>query len=457
MKAEASILLASFALYACKDTVTEQGFLVKVSNSDNVSGIVQLRASVSSETDPRDRNKDLLFPATATGKTIDFDTSFSFTISANRSGNVDLIVEGLNSQASVVAHAIETSMALRAGNFPSVVLALKAGGVRPCDIYAAGKTPCVAAHSTVRALFGAYSGSLYQVRRDLDNATQDIAVLPLVGLADADSQNLFCESTSCVITKVYDQSGNGNHLEYQGAGSSIGGLDDPASATGESVMVAGRKAYSLYLKPGNSYWVDGSAKGVPTANAPESIYMVTSGTHASDVCCFDYGNSEIDRSVGGAGSIDAIYFGTICWWKACSGTGPWVQADFEGGIYPGGSKAWNPNQVALTSPFVIAMLKNNGTTSFALKGGDAQSGSLDTVYKGLLPAGYGPMKKQGALVLGSGGDCCSVNRSYSEGTFYEGAVVAGYATDATDDLVHENIRAAGYTGIATRTSFGTQD
>jgi non-reducing end alpha-L-arabinofuranosidase len=457
MKAEASILLASFALYACRDTVTEQGFLVKVSNPDHVPGIVQLRASVSSQTDPRDHNKNLLFPATATDKTIDFDTSFSFTISADRSGDVDIIVEGLSSQAIVVAHAMTTSVSLEAGKFPSVNLLLKAGAARPCDIYAAGKTPCVAAHSTVRALFGAYSGSLYQVRRDLDNTFQDIAALPLVGVADADSQNQFCKNTICVITKVYDQSGNGNHLGYQGPGSTIGGLDDPASATGESVMVAGHKAYSLYLKPGNSYWVDGSAKGVPKGNAAESIYMVTSGTHTSEVCCFDYGNSETDRIGGGAGSMDAIYFGTNCWWKACSGTGPWVQADFEEGIYPGGSKDWNPNQKALTSPFVTAMLKNNGTTSFALKGGDAQSGSLDTLYDGTLPAGYGPMKKQGAIVLGSGGNCCSVVRSYSEGTFYEGAIVAGYATEATDNVVRENIRAAGYTGIATRTTFGAQE
>ena len=38
-------------------------------------------------------------------------------------------------------------------------------GQRPCDIYAAGNTPCIAAHSTVRALFGAFSGALYQVKR----------------------------------------------------------------------------------------------------------------------------------------------------------------------------------------------------------------------------------------------------------------------------------------------------
>ena len=33
----------------------------------------------------------------------------------------------------------------------------------PCDIYASGGTPCVAAHSTTRALYASYSGSLYQV------------------------------------------------------------------------------------------------------------------------------------------------------------------------------------------------------------------------------------------------------------------------------------------------------
>src|SRR5437879_1531990 len=44
----------------------------------------------------------------------------------------------------------------------------------PCDIYAAGGTPCVAAHSTTRALFAAYSGSLYQVRRSSDSATMNI-------------------------------------------------------------------------------------------------------------------------------------------------------------------------------------------------------------------------------------------------------------------------------------------
>jgi hypothetical protein len=40
----------------------------------------------------------------------------------------------------------------------------QAAGTLPCDIYGAAGTPCVAAHSTTRALFGADNGSLYQVR-----------------------------------------------------------------------------------------------------------------------------------------------------------------------------------------------------------------------------------------------------------------------------------------------------
>src|SRR2546430_14586911 len=32
----------------------------------------------------------------------------------------------------------------------------------PCDAFAAGGGPCVAAHSTVRALYSAYNGPLYQ-------------------------------------------------------------------------------------------------------------------------------------------------------------------------------------------------------------------------------------------------------------------------------------------------------
>ena len=50
------------------------------------------------------------------------------------------------------------------------------------------------------------------------------------------------------------------------------------------------------------------------------------------------------------------------------------------------------------------------------------------------------MKKQGAIVLGVGGD----NSDAAIGSFFEGAIASGYSTDATDDAVQANIVAAGY-------------
>jgi len=54
------------------------------------------------------------------------------------------------------------------------------------------------------------------------------------------------------------------------------------------------------------------------------------------------------------------------------------------------------------------------------------------------------MKKQGSIVLGSGGDCCYSNNTLSQGTFYEGAIVSGYPSDATDTAIQTNIVAAKY-------------
>ncbi|GAA2734311.1 hypothetical protein GCM10010360_25320 [Streptomyces nogalater] len=87
-----------------------------------------------------------------------------------------------------------------------------AAGSLPCGLYAAGGTPGVAAHSTTRALYSAYSSRLSQVKRAADGATRDIAALGAGGYADAAAQDSFCVGTRCLITVVYDQSGRGNHL-----------------------------------------------------------------------------------------------------------------------------------------------------------------------------------------------------------------------------------------------------
>src|SRR5664280_1231031 len=92
----------------------------------------------------------------------------------------------------------------------------------PCDIYTAAGDPCVAAHSTTRALYASYNGPLYQVKRQPDGKTLDIGIVQPVaspapdggGYADAAAQDAFCANAICVINLIYDQSGKGNHL-YQ--------------------------------------------------------------------------------------------------------------------------------------------------------------------------------------------------------------------------------------------------
>src|SRR5258707_3033010 len=108
----------------------------------------------------------------------------------------------------------------------------------PCDIYSYGGTPCVAAHSTTRALYSAFSGSLYQVRR-ADGKTADIRPLFVGGVANAADQDNFCSGSRCLITIIYDQSGKGNHLTqappggFKGPGP--GGFDNLAIANAAPV------------------------------------------------------------------------------------------------------------------------------------------------------------------------------------------------------------------------------
>jgi hypothetical protein len=321
-----------------------------------------------------------------------------------------------------------------------------ATGTLPCDIYAAASNKCVAAHSTIRALFGSFSGSLYQVKRASDSTTKDIPVLSPGGFANSAAQDSFCTGTTCTITKVYDQSGNGNFVEAETPDSSVVGHSGQtaASATAESLSVGGNKVYSLYTKTSQAYWRDGSKSGVPTGAAPQGIYIVTSGKHFNSGCCYDYGNGETSRTYVPGASMDALYFGNSTTWGSGNGTGPWVMADLEGGVFSGASATKNNNLMSQTSTYVTAIEKNNGTTEMELKAADATTGTLNTYYKGALPGGKNPMQKQGAIVLGSGGDCCYSNNNASQGTFYEGAIVAGYPSDATDEAVHMNIVNAGY-------------
>src|SRR5437762_7952032 len=136
----------------------------------------------------------------------------------------------------------------------------------PCDIYGAAGTPCVAAHSTTRALYAAYNGPLYKLKRMSDGRTLDIGVVQPVdlpssdagGYANAAAQDAFCVNTLCVINRIYDQSGKGNHLAQGPPGPSFpgpakGAFDTQPIADMAPITIGGHKAYGVFIMPGMGF------------------------------------------------------------------------------------------------------------------------------------------------------------------------------------------------------------
>ena len=328
----------------------------------------------------------------------------------------------------------------------------------PCDLYGAAGTPCVTAHSTTRALSASYNGPLYQVKRQSDGKTLDVGVVqpsdrPVPdagGYANAAAQDGFCANTICVINVIYDQSGKGNHL-YQAPpgplfpGPAKGAFDTQPIADMAPITIGGHKAYGVYIMPGMGFR-NNNARDIAINDEPEGIYYVIDGTHYDSGCCFDYGNSSTNGRAVGTGTMETTYFGTATAWGSGAGPGPWIMADMEAGLFSGYNAKQNPGSPTIDSwRFVTAVVNGGGGNKWDLRGGNAQKGGLTTFYSGIRPGSqtndaYFPMHKQGAVLLGTGGD----NGNGSAGTFYEGVMTIGYPTEATTDAVQANIVAARY-------------
>jgi hypothetical protein len=139
--------------------------------------------------------------------------------------------------------------------------------------------------------------------------------------------------------------------------------------------------------------------------------------------------------------MEAIYYGDNTIWGSGAGSGPWIMADLENGLFSGANVKQNTGDPTITNRFVTAVIKG-GPNKWAIRGGNGASGALSTYYNGVRPNanGYNPMSKEGAIILGIGGD----NSISGQGTFYEGVMTTGYPSDATENSVQNNIVAAKY-------------
>jgi hypothetical protein len=328
--------------------------------------------------------------------------------------------------------AVVSPMATGPGSTPGTTMG-------PCDIYAADGGPCVAAHSTVRALYGAYNGPLYQVRK-ADCTSMDIGVVAPGGLAKSADQDTFCGTDACTISIIYDQSPRGNHLTKAPPSMVKPSVTNESNAKALPTMLGANKVYGVRIVPGGGYR-NNAATGTAEGDAPETEYMVVGGEFYNGGCCFDYGNMERNSRNNHEGTMEAVYFGTCTIWGKGAGSGPWVMGDLEDGLWAGNISPYEMN-TPVTHKFVVGVVKGDSMSAanpnghWTIKVGNAQSGTLTMPFDGPRPnARYNPMRKEGAIGLGTGGD----GSSGAQGNFFEGVMTAAYASNAADDAVQANI------------------
>jgi hypothetical protein len=314
----------------------------------------------------------------------------------------------------------------------------------------------VAAHSTTRALYASYNGPLYQVLRQSDGRRLDIGVVQPVaspvpdagGYANAAAQDAFCADTYCWITRIYDQSPQHNDLVQAPrggfSGPAMGGFNNLPIADMAPITIMGHKAYGVFIAPGMGLRQN-DAKATAVDDQAEGQYWVVNGQHYNSGCCFDYGNAEIDSRDDGNGTMETTYYGNATGWYRGNPPGPWIMTDQEnnlvGCVTSDGSRLCS-NLPSIPWRFVTAIAKGE-PHHWTSMGGDAQKGTLSVMFDGpRIDHTYDPMRKQGAILLGNGGD----NSNASQGTFYEGAMTAAgtFPTDGTDQLVQANVVAARY-------------
>ena len=202
-------------------------------------------------------------------------------------------------------------------------------------------------------------------------------------MANAAAQDSFCASTTCTITKIYDQTANHNDLPISWGGFWKGpgpnGADIGADAKALPVTVGGHQAYGVKVTQGVGYRVD-NAKDAPTGSQPEGIYMVTSSNYVNQWCCFDYGSGENSHTDTGNATMNAIEWGTACWFGGLHRHRPLGRGRPGERHVPHRTPAPTRTRTtrACTSRSSVAWEKNNGTSNFTLKYGNATSGGLTT-------------------------------------------------------------------------------
>jgi hypothetical protein len=333
------------------------------------------------------------------------------------------------------------------------------GSTLPGDVAKAAGTPFVAAHAMTRALFASYTGPLFKALRVSDQQQKDIGSVAGTGLVDVAALNTFCAGTSCKVTTLYDQSGNGNDMwRADDPTMNQPGTNRPCDlmdiqywqmSDGTKVPIAVETG-AMWKSTSQCLRNRDKTKNMPTGASPETEYAIFHAQYLNNNCCFNYGNTGNAIHYSGPGTLSALNFSKITFWSQGSGNGPWPMVDFETGVYAGNTAKCgsgvpstvtctatgdNPNP-SVTFDIVTTLFKHNGVNHWALKTGNAKAGALSVnIDLASLPMGYSPLKQEGGLGLGEGG----AGDSNGTGGFSEGGVIASETSDATDSAIQQSI------------------
>ena len=146
----------------------------------------------------------------------------------------------------------------------------------------------------MRALYAAYSGPLYQVRKTADGTTMDVTVLEPGGFANSVEQETFCGTAGCTISIIYDQSPQANHLTKSPAGMAKTTPGNEANAKALPATFAGHKVYGVNIVPGVGYR-NNAATGTAEGDDPDRLHLAVSMSWPGSSCATAADLAELIR------------------------------------------------------------------------------------------------------------------------------------------------------------------
>ena len=81
------------------------------------------------------------------------------------------------------------------------------------------------------------------------------------GFADSAAQDIFCDKTNCTVTRLFDQSLRGNHLNRAPWGGASKHALVGVNATKHKLSVGGSTVYGAYFEGGMGYRCDSTLGG----------------------------------------------------------------------------------------------------------------------------------------------------------------------------------------------------